>query len=200
MKEDFLTIPDLPDYEINSALQVRNKKTRRIMKPRCDSRCKSKYLFVAMKVEGRWTAREVKALRIKALEAHYGSKFMPIPSFQGKYEITKQGQVRNAKTKRILKVKQGTGKNISFYIGGVSITRSITSLLWETFGIINRKKSRMRVPIIITKGNQRLYFDSEMDVARYLAPKVFLSIPGIYRYFRLRKAEIYGWQINYQTF
>lgn len=196
MMDNFLTIPKAPDYEINSALQVRNKKTGRIIKQRIDPR--GNHPFVALQVEGRWTSRRLKGLRTKALEAQYGTNFVPIPSTHGKYEMNEFGDVRNAKTKKVLKARKGSGINFSLRLGKTSTTRSIDSLRWETFGTV-KPKSKMRIPVELVKGGRRLFFKSQLAAAKYLAPRFFLTVGGAYRYFQLRRAEIYGWKVTYQA-
>ena len=57
--------------------------------------------------------------------------FYPIPSLNGKYEINKQGVVRNAKTKKL--VKQNKPNSYSLYLNNKQSTHSVARLLAEVF-------------------------------------------------------------------
>lgn len=195
MKNDFLTIPDAPNYEINSELIVRNKKTGRILSPYCDVRG-HKRTIVNLFIDGTRTSRSIKLLRKQAVEADkLCSSFVPIFSAP-LYEINRNGSVRNKRTKKILKPLKGRkAKSVNLYIDGVQTRCAISKLLFETFGIV---KKGIRVPLFISKGNQRFYFDTLSAAARFLMPRLFLSFHAVYKYFTQRKADIYGWRINYQ--
>lgn len=197
MKDNFISIPDFPNYEINSQLVVRNKLTGRLLKPYTDTR--NNRTIVNLFIDGKRTTRSIALLRKLAVECsvNYNS-FVPIYSAP-LYEINRNGTVRNRRTKKILKPFRGSVNTFNLYItdGKRTIRRSISSLLFETFDI-TPKNYRPHVPLFISKGNQRFYFNNLSDAASFLAPRLFLSFHSVYYYFRKRKADIYGWHINYQ--
>ena len=59
--------------------------------------------------------------------------YLPIPSLGGKYEIDKDGNVRNAKTKRIKSIKDGT-TSYHFWFNNSHVWICRAALLAEVFG------------------------------------------------------------------
>lgn len=123
MRENFLTIPDAPDYEINSDLVVRNKTTGRVLKPIV----KDGNAYYRLTLGGA-KFRTAKTFRRQAVDAVGNSIFEPIPSTGGRYEINNAGIVRNALTKKKLKPR----KNPSDFLTG--ITNIFTLPLTVCFG------------------------------------------------------------------
>ena len=142
MIDNFLTIPDAPNYEINSNLLCRNKLTKHLltlqlrpgMAPYYSLRNKEKTKFTIK--------RSPKTLRKQAVAAAKPDIFEPIPSANGKYEISPRGVVRNSKTKHILK-RKGHGHCVGLRLAnGFYVTRAIKDLLWEVHGIIKPRRFR----------------------------------------------------------
>lgn len=123
-----------------------------------------------------------------------------------KYEINKRGQVRNIKTGHILKPYTRKGrvedKRICLRIEKDNSTRyfSQAGLLWLTHGIIPKRKtySRLAVPVIVSHGNERYYFDSCNKAAQFLSRREHYAVITIGIHLSKRHEEIFGWRINYQ--
>lgn len=123
-----------------------------------------------------------------------------------KYEINKRGDVRNIKTGQFLKPYIRKGRRVD-KVFTLCLTEGVrpkkfhqAALLWLTHGIIPKRKthSRIALPAIISKGNQKHYFDNCKQAARFLAPRVHYSVGHIEHMFNQRREEIFGWRINYQ--
>ena len=121
-------------------------------------------------------------------------KFYPIPSTNGKYEIDRKGNVRNSRTKKLLAKKKIGNGLVKVYLDGKKISLSISRLLAEVFG---RTFSSLTYPVVITRGNTRLVFDSKSSCARFLAKNLFYSVTGIRYYLSAKQPTIHGWNIFY---
>ena len=194
MKDDFLPIPDAPNYEINSELICRNTKTGYIMKPRIIKTCQGFcYRFTA---SDKRITRTAKILRAQAVDAASNNTFEPIPSLDCRYEVNTRGTIRNAKTKRILKRYKG---GVVFVVtkDGKVIGVNPNTCLWEVHGYY-RKPKWQKVKCSAENERGKHFFDSLSACARFLAPKIFLAVKTVKRhYFDKRRTEIYGWKITY---
>lgn len=196
MKDDFLTIPDAPNYEINSELIVRNKKTGRLLKLKKSHSGTS--TFYDLKYHAVRIRRVATTLRNQAVAFAFDSKFEPVPSLQYRYEFNlKTNQLRNAFTKKILKPSLGRFKINMNGRGNKAENRSITSLRWEVGGIIPPFGSKVNKPCILSKGNQIFHFDTHLAAAKFLAEKIFYSVKWIRLRFDKRKEFIGDWHVNY---
>ena len=198
MKDDFLTIPDAPNYEINSQLMVRNKKTGRLLKIRQDD-YKNKKGYYCLCIKGKPKSYKAETLRLLAVEfnsARLGEKWVKIPSLNYLYEMTPNGTLRNAKTKRITK-KYLIGKQFYYHlsINRKAVNRSLKKLLWETHGEIYI--GRHKIAVTLTKNNQIYNFDSLAAAGRFLTNRVHYAFSTISSFFTKRIAEICGWHITY---
>ena len=188
IKEDFLTIPDAPDYEINSELVVRNKATGHVLKPII----KNGNAYYRLTLGG-VKFRTAKTFRRQAAEAVTNSTFEPIPSTGNHYEINVTGIIRNALTKKKLKPYN---KSVRFFVGhNQCIYASINSLLWEVFGRIPKKKTKISCTVENAHGKH--FFPHMVAAAKFLAPKIYLTVGTLKNYFYQRRTEIYGWKITY---
>lgn len=197
MKDDFLPIPDAPDYEINSELICRNSKTDHIMTPFLKKRNQNLYysLFSQSNHVGRDIVRTAKTLRAQAVAAVTDSTFEPIPSLDGRYEVNNRGIIRNAKTKRIIKRDKDGFLHVLTKDGRIGVHPN--TYLWEVHGSY-RKPKRQKVKCSAENEWGKHFFDSLSACARFLASKVFLSFEAVkYYYLVHRKPEIYGWKITY---
>ena len=186
MIENFLTIPDAPNYEVNSQLVVRNKKTGKILKLNTNGNSK---VFRLYSKDGKIISRSPKTYRLSALGDK--QKFYPVPSTGNKYEISQKGTLRNAKTKCLLKLRKGS---YVVYVDGKHKTLSKTTLLAEVFGTPMKNKP---VQVTLEKNGRRIFFDSMMDAARFLAPKYFYSVASIATYLQSRREIIFDWHVRY---
>ena len=196
MRENFLPIPDAPNYEINSKLVCRNIMTKHLLKLQTP---KNKAPYYSLRVTGKKTCikRSPKLLRRQAVAAASPHTFEPIPSTGGKYEINIRGVVRNAKSKQILKTKS-KGACVSLQLDAKkSISRSIKDLLWEVHGIIKPRRFRPRPCSARHSDYGYFTFDNMKDCARFLAPKVFLVVRSIYSHLIKHEQNVFGWSIKY---
>ena len=193
MIENFLTIPDAPNYEINSQLVCRNKKTGRVLKIFFSKKGSPYY---SLRTTGKRTTfkRSPETLR-RLAAASAKSTFVPIPSLGGRYEINITGKVRNSRTKKIIKSKCN-GKYYDFQIGGNYIGRATADLLWEVHGIIRERRFRP-CPCSCENHQGKFFFQNMADCARFLSPKVFLGIRTVKNYLVRRDEAIEGWKITY---
>ena len=194
MKEDFLPIPDAPNYEINSQLVCRNKKTGQILKPYME-RYNETLCYSVRRANGRAFHRTPEFFRRVAEAAATDSTFEPIPSLDCRYEINNRGKVRNAKTKQIIQTKRN-GKCVPVRAGGKYIMRSIADLLWEVHGQFIKRRFRP-VPCSCENQHGKFFFTNLRDCARFLAPKVFYSVRWINCRLVRREPIIEGWKITY---
>lgn len=193
MRENFLTIPDFPNYEINSALVVRNKKTGYLLKP--IYRYNKKYYLLCK--NGKNSYCSAKNLRAQALAAVSTNIWVPVPSLDFKYEFCQAagGKLRNAKTKQLIQeIRKGhfhsTINNHKLYV-------SVTKLRWELFGILPPATSSFPRQCILSKNRQRFFFDSFSAAARFLADKFSYSVRHYRTFFTKREPVICGWRVNY---
>ena len=202
MRNDFLTIPEAPNYEINSQFMVRNKKTGRIKKSYYKKNTNS--LIVKLWVDGRPLWRSVYYLREQAVAAVKDAKiksddwWITVSSLNNLYEINPRGILRNTKTKHVL--KKFTVKNYACYhvtINSVRKTVNVKNLLWEVHGIIPSPSKIKPVSTTIFKNSRGLKFSSLLDTARFLHKFGDKTLTALYKKLRQRVAEIYGWHIIY---
>lgn len=193
MKDDFLTIPDAPNYEINSELVVRNKSTGYILKP-FFLRGQKRYQLCFGNISIIRLA-ETFLTQAKSSNSKVDSCWEKVPSLNNLYEINLQGELRNIKSKRLLKLKRNGCYETK--INQKSICVSKKDLLWEVHGIIERKNAPLAV--IAIKNKVAYKFDSLSQCARFLAPKVNYSIGNLlYKLSGCRVEKICDWEIFYQ--
>lgn len=193
MKENFLTIPDAPNYEINSQLVCRNKRTGKVLKLHVVPKRRSYY---SLRPPG-WKhtlKRAPETLHRQAVEAVKPKlKFEPIPSLGGRYEIDTRGVVRNALTKKTIKPVRGC---IYVYKDGKLNSHSVKSLLWEVHGIIKTRRCKP-IPCYVENQNQKLFFKSLSACARFLAPKLFYAEKTVAHWLWRRDPTAGEWEITY---
>lgn len=117
--------------------------------------------------------------------------FQPIPSLDNLYEISPQGVVRNAKSKKILMpfvIMQTKNKHTS---------RTIASLLLEVHGIKMKVQNARAIECSCTDGKKNYHFQTLKEMAKFLAPKVHYSRRTVEEYLNKRKSEIGDWKIKY---
>lgn len=193
---DWLTIPDAPNYEINSALQVRNKKTGHLMKrhnvPECISPC------YQVRANNKYVMRIAQSFRQQAEAAVSTQEWYPVPSLNNLYEFNQQNQLRNAATKKLLKKQKGNeGYCVHLRSRNIRVSVSITKLRWEIFGVLPPKKTGIHKPVIISRGRTTRHCASFLDAAKFIANAEFYSVAQIQSLLSKRRTEIYGWRINY---
>lgn len=198
MKNDFLTIPTAPDYEINSQLMVRNKKTGRLLKILQNDYKDTKGQY-CLCIKGKRKYYKAETLRILAVEfnsASLGKKWVKVPSLNYFYEMTPNGTLRHVRTKRITK-KYLIGKQFYYRvtINRKTVNRPLKQLLWETHGEIYIRQTK--IAITLTKNKQVYNFDSLSAAGRFLTNRVHYAFGTLLKLFAKRLTEIYGWHIIY---
>lgn len=194
MRDDFLTIPDAPNYEINSELICRNKKTGHVLKVHRSNRG---YCSYNLYVDGTPITRSPLAFRRLALSDPTAATFAPIPSLDYRYEINRAGTVRNAKSKRIVKTTAHSKKSIVFRDANRNfICRHIDELLWEVYGK-KFKPYNPPCPCVAENNHRRFSFPSLHACARFLADKLFYTESHIARKLCKRPSVIGEWKISY---
>ena len=198
MKNDFLTIPDAPNYEINSELIVRNKITGQILKHYLTA--VNRTPIVELHNGKKSFYRSVKNLRrVAELE---GLEWVKVPSLNYLYELSSKGHLRSAKNKYLLKLyRHPFPRGFVGYqvrINGTCKSVSLSGLLWECHGIFpTKKKIFTPIPVTIQKESEIKYFPTMTEGAKFLSKAEYYSESGIMQLFRCRKAEIGGWKIKY---
>lgn len=195
MLENFLTIPAAPKYEINSQFICRNRKTKKVLKLFRQSNGSPYY---SLRIDNnKIFKRSPEMLRRLAKAAADPGTFEPIPSLDYRYEINKQGKVRNTVTKKVLTPKLG-GKLYCFQIGGKGnyFSRATSDLLWEVHGKIIERRFRP-CPCSAEKADGKFFFPHMKACARFLAPKVFFCFSWVYKLLNRREPIIEGWKITY---
>ena len=195
-KEDFLPIPNAPNYEINSQLIVRRKSDGLILKQFIPKDRKSITVRFIGK-NGKYTKGTVESLRRQAevaVKIYQSEVWLPIPSLNYLYEISQQGICRNVRTKRLLKLH---GCWYCFSLEGQKIARSIHNLLWEVHGIV-WKNPRLPVAVTLIKGLEKYSFPSFRQAAKFLESREHYSQSHIIKFFcNLRADDVFGWKIIY---
>ena len=188
------TIPDAPNYEINSKLICRNKKTGYVLKKHKD---KNGHPYYSLSTGKKHITRSPKYFFRRAKAAAQVDTYEPIPSLDNKYEIDRRGHVRNVKTKLPIKAKCG-GKCFCFQMSAREyVSRSLSDLLWEVHGKIIPRRFRP-CPVFCEKYTGKFFFDNLRACARFLAPKIYLSWRTLANdYLANRRTEIQGWHITY---
>ena len=190
--DDFLPIPDAPNYEINSEFICRNRKTGYVLKPQ---KLNGKSYYTVYSVDRQRLKRLPTFLRRLAV----GSRedfYEPIPSTNFRYEINKCGKVRNARTKKVIQERRNRRAVLLRYDGGKQVVRSISNLLWEVYGKVPKRLFKP-CPCSAENKHGKHFFPSLTACARFLAPEIFLS--AIWSHQRLcnREPTIDEWKITY---
>lgn len=193
MLENFLPIPDAPNYEINSELICRNRKTKKVLTLQTDYK---NFKYYSLRVTGSRVCiqRSPKTLRAQAVEAAKPKiSFEPIPSTDGRYEINERGVVRNAQSKKILKSHDNC---VWLRVGEKCVVRCVADLLWEVHGQIIKRRYRPQ-PCTAENAQGKFFFSNMKACARFLTPKVFFSVSCIEQRLCRRVPAIGEWKITY---
>ena len=195
MRNDFLPIPDAPNYEINSQLICRNRKTKRKLKLFV---VPNRHSYYSMRPPG-WKhtlKRSPQHLRAQAVNATHNHTYEPIPSLDYRYEIDERGNVRNTATKHVIAPKDN-GKCVAVRDSNRKyICVCIADLLWEVHGRIIKRRFRP-CPCSAENNHGKHFFQNMAECARFLAPKVFLGVKTLKGYLGKRKSTIGEWKITY---
>lgn len=125
-----------------------------------------------------------------------------------KYEINNRGDIRNIESGHVIKPwtpkdrKVDKQVNLRIETSGKKVRSfHVAGLLWLTHGIIPKRQthSRLAVPVIVSHGNEKYYFDSFRQAGAFIARRE-KKHTAKYIAVRLsrRPKEFDGWRINYQ--
>ena len=130
--------------------------------------------------------------------ARHNAEWVTIP-VAPKYEMNLRGDVRNKTTGNLVKIQRLKDNNVRVYLStnGKRKIYSVSNLLWLTHGAVE-KNSTLSLPVVISKGNERHYFDSIRKATQFIACREFFSSSWTRELFTRRNKEIFGWRINYQ--
>lgn len=191
---DWLTIPDAPNYEINSALQVRNKKTGKLLKPQ--NHALSREIFYRPFGAEKQLFKTAVMFRRQAEAAVSTQEWYPVPSLDNLYEFNQQNLLRNSLTKRQL-TRLKNQNAYCVWRNGHRLTVNIASLRWEIFGELPSRESKILRPIIISKNKTTLYYNNHKSAAKTIAVTSCYAVGTIANLLVARQPEIFGWHINY---
>lgn len=122
--------------------------------------------------------------------------YFPIP-MATKYEINQNGVIRNIKTQKVIKWRyRGTSKQAVLRDAqGKTVCVTYPNLMWLMFG--KRVGRTGSIPIVATKGNRQLYFNSCRECAFALAKSMNYSPSTLYNNMSMRKRKIGDWTFKY---
>lgn len=188
MKEDFLTIPDAPNYEINSELICRNKKTRKLLKG-CTLPRKNIYFRLNSLI-----CRSATTLRAQAEAYISNEQWFPVPSLNNKYEISQNGKLRNSKSKRILSPNE---RSYDVWIDHKQVTVTADKIFFEIFGTCRFLNRKRYFPCIVHVGEDKFFFPHFNEAAAFIAEKRFYTQDTVRRLLTKRCPAIYDFKISY---
>lgn len=195
IQSGWLTIPDAPNYEINSDLQVRNKITGRFLKLSIKKRGANYYQLWQNTVTGKVIARKPESLLMQARAALAVTNFAPLlPPFD-LYEVDKRGRCRNRLTKKLLQCRNSNQYSLHNQLTKKTCSRSVNDLLWETHG--QKKSGFRRVPVWAEHPSGKFYFTTCIACARFLKDILHYSLQTLITYFKKRKPTIGDWKFTY---
>lgn len=198
-KSMFLTVPCAPNYEINGFYKVRNKKTGKMKKNSKPTHTNSP--CVNLYYNGKMISRTAENFYRYALDAYLSASpnagWATCNFLENAYEATNIGEVRNAKTKKILTPQmRGQGVFYNLTLNGKRASVSVGKILYEVFGTPYRK-SQSPVSVMLQKDGLSYRFDSIAQAAKFLQDKVFYSQHCLKRFMTARQKDICGWQVDY---
>lgn len=192
MRDDFLTIPGAPNYEINSQLVVRNSRTGKIVKGYFNKTWGS--VRVNLYVNKRYAFSDVYDLWEKAVAAH-GDYWEAVPSLNDLYELNPKGILRDAKTKlHLTKCVDGVRKVYHVKMNGVEHVCDVKELLKEVYGIGSGGQG---IPVTLRHDGRVFKFDSLSAAARFLSERTDIKVGTLLGCLNRRDVEIGGWNIKY---
>lgn len=194
-KADFLTIPEAPNYEINGYLKVRNKTTGNILKG--ERRPNRNVVMVLLTTPNGKIKRSTNVLYREAIDTLSTTIWRPINSLGKKYELSPGGDVRNRKTKKLLKPINHDGETYYMLHGdGKYFNKSRRSLLNEVY-LHDIPRKRPPIKVQISKDSKSYHFETIKDCARFLAERIFYTVPYIEAKLHCRPPTFLGWSLKY---
>ena len=185
-KDIFLKIPDAPNYEVNGHYVVRNCNTKNVRKPRPDG-------YIDITYHGGAVRATASSFYARALAVFDAEDWHPVPSLDGRYELDRNGNLRNATNKKLLRRRRTSYQAFS---NGKYRPVSVNRLLHEVYGIELPPESTF-VPVIVSKDGESYSFESKTACARFLSGRVFYSVGYIVTMLKSRPRELFGWAVRF---
>lgn len=195
-KDIFLPIPNAPRYEVNGHGVVRNSVSKRVIQPFKHGRHAG---YVQFFYDGDRITRRPESLYRLAYAEMKINGWYPVPSLNGKYELSPSGDLRNADTKVPLKKYTICGV-LGYYVKIDRRRKAViaTQLLFEVYGYGAPFSSYAHnIGVSLFKDGEQHDFNSITACANFLAPLVFYSVGTIRQRLHKRPAEIWGWNVTY---
>lgn len=185
-------IPGFSRYEIYSGdLAIRNVRTGRELKKRDDHKA-----MLYGDDGGKRCLTRSTWLQLAKVALKDDAGWIPITGFSS-YEMLSTGAVRNRKTKLPLKVLARDTYNLRGD-DGKNYTRSKSHLVLLMFGY-KKRRSRLRLPVVVEKGRRRLYFDYMYEAFKFISSQFGYHWRwASNRYYLRGQREIGGWRIKKQ--
>lgn len=119
-----------------------------------------------------------------------------VPSLNDKYEITRDGRLRNARTKRIIKLGND---RYTVTVGLERIEVLKDKLLEEVFGVpfVPPKPRARYVPCIVEKGGKSERFNLLGTAAAFIAAETHFSHSYVMAMFKRREPVVFGFNVTY---
>lgn len=121
----------------------------------------------------------------------HNDTFLPIPSLDNLYEINRQGEVRNART------KQPLSPVFSFNIEKTHTCRTVKRLLEEVFDEKKPPQNTQPIDCSCSDGKETHHFPSLEKMATFLAPKIRWKRRSVVVYLGKRIPKIKNWNLKY---
>lgn len=185
-KEDFLLIPDAPNYEVNSDYVVRNVSTGRVRKP-------NSHGTVLLECNGSRFSCNGETYYRRATAA-LDNDWKPVPSLNGKYELSSTGSFRNVKTKRVLKPQWRCYRAyFTVVVENRMVWVPLDRLLAEVYDIRREPPPK----ILISQGGVRIPFATFSDCAEFLAQHAQCLASTLRNKLTSRPGSLLGWAVHY---
>lgn len=191
----FYPIPSLGGkYEIDENGVVRNAKSKRI------------HSIIGNSYSLKKCSKSVTISKRRLMVEVFGNpdEFLPIPSLDGRYEVNKNGVVRNVKSKKIIKhtIKQKRKVPLIY----IEVTekqrggRSLQQIMWEVWGQLPKNPSLIdkAMSVQIQRYGEYYIFNSFRKCAAFLAQKSKYAFSTIKNFLNQRTDKIDEWQIFYK--
>ncbi len=126
--------------------------------------------------------------------------YLPIPSVDYRYEISKGGKIRNALTKKLITNRELRGKSVCvcFRVNGTRVRKTLAGLIWEVHGIEPKRKFPAAKTVYVSKDGDNRCFTSYRQCVLFLMTRIPRGKTWLFRRLQQRQAEICGWKIFYR--
>ena len=198
---NWITIPFADNYEVNKKNIVRNKRTKRILHPNKKNQYR---LFLSDGSEHCFKRDDIYSRAVLSVKESWET----VHSLNGRYELSGTGKLRNAATKKLLKLVTKRHATPFYRVtfqnnDGVSFHTRVTleNLMWEVYGeSVLPKKFGTRREVVVTKGNICKLFKSIQSAVDFLSSVLYYSKGYLSTLMSKRYPDIFGWKIKYLNY